>query len=75
MWNLTPVNRELDPLAIHAALEQAVLVLGNFGQIFDDAEPDDGEQEGHGQTGKAHGETMIVLVALVLGHRPRPSPG
>lgn len=60
-------RRELDALAIHAALEKAVLEFRDLGQALRHPERDEAEEERHGKTGKAGSEAVRFLLPLPLG--------
>src|SRR5260221_5125475 len=68
-------RRELDALAILAALQQAIVELGEHREPVDDEEADQREQERDRQPRQAGGEAILLLVALARRHHRLPFPG
>ena len=60
-------RRELDPLAIHPALEKAILELGHLRQSLRHPERNETEYEGDREASQASGEAVGFLLPLPLG--------
>jgi hypothetical protein len=59
-------RRELDALAIHPALEKAILKFRDLRQALRHPERDEAKEQRHGKTGKAGGEAVRFLTPLAF---------